>query len=196
MGIGNIISPAAEKQMMTPHYPSWGLGTRSGARWTATAVGHPHYPSWGLGTPSELRRGLQRRLLITPHGDWELQHRHRRLLRQVRLITPHGDWEPEAAPPSRRRSRSSAHYPSWGIGNTGCSARSRRMSSSPHYPSWGLGTCFRSATLSRRTCSSLPLMGIGNSGGVPPPPPAPQSSLPLMGIGNPIERPVPFGAPP
>ena len=77
--------------------------------------------------------------------------------RERLLITPHGDWK--RWPVTQPASRSSSHYPSWGL-ETHRRLPHRRQCV-PHYPSWGLETSaalFVSAT----SFDSLPLMGIGN----------------------------------
>ena len=184
MGIGNPTIAAVVPPVITAHYPSWGSETPASERrrrrlpalitphgdrkltWVVpptTCLGDlitphgdrkldfgfrspknsrtPHYPSWGSETSSNSWRSASEHFdLITPHGDRKPRLR-RQLTQPFRaLITPHGDRKPVNPEPH---------------------VRSRFE---PHYPSWGSETAAR-GPVARRRYNSLPLMGIGNTGG-------------------------------
>ena len=133
MGIGNDRSPQYGGLVTQPHYPSWGLETRTGSIGPVRCCSH--YPSWGLETTiatssscSSVTGSLPLMgignlvvelltggvlALITPHGDWKRPYTFSRPRNSSRLITPHGDWKPRLG--SSRGSATRPHYPSWGL---------------------------------------------------------------------------------
>ena len=70
MGIGNFTFRGHKVgliELITPH-GDWELQNPCPLRGRHP---HPHYPSWGLGTRSVNARQRNSCHLITPHGDWE-----------------------------------------------------------------------------------------------------------------------------
>ena len=51
-------------------------------------------PLMGIGNFAVVEQRPRRRILITPHGDWEPDVTVRAPATQTVLITPHGGWEP------------------------------------------------------------------------------------------------------
>ncbi len=116
--------PPSQRSMIVPaacSLPLMGIGNPGPGR-SSCLPSAPHYPSWGLGTRTRRRRPRSPGRLITPHGDWEPPARIARCRscsvhslplmgignrgregaygrRAEELITPHGDWEPLRAAP-------------------------------------------------------------------------------------------------
>ena len=122
MGIGNLPGAEAVGADFAGSLPLMGIGNtlrRWCFRWTGSAT---HYPSWGLGTRSgSAVAGGVRVGLITPHGDWEPNAPGRQERDAVKLITPHGDWERPTW--SARAAARISHYPSWGLGTSADDSR-------------------------------------------------------------------------
>ena len=150
-------TPARPGRRRSPHYPSWGSGTRPtrrhGHQQNELITPHgdrepglvlrdlklnaAHYPSWGSGTIHLAEPDIAERPLITPHGDREPQGGDLPRLPRDILITPHGDREPPAKATTRKRFPIS--LPLMGIGNDGQGADPSDHRKA-HYPSWGSGT--------------------------------------------------------
>ena len=162
----------------TPHYPSWGSGTK----WLA--LGSPasaiSLPLMGIRIKAITADDAGAVRLTTPHGDQE-QHPFERSIRDAReLTTPHGDQErlgvnitigvtSELTTPHGDQERhryllmmgmSHSSLPLMGIRNR-AALRRAPCSRRPHYPSWGSGTRSGAGRMIG-SASSLPLMGIRN----------------------------------
>ena len=202
MGIGNHVLRRQTRQVLGPHYPSWGLETsgctrRSGAltgphypSWgletngryvTSRLQSRAHYPSWGLETPARARPSGPESPAHYPSWGLETSGRQYRPVGRDGLITPHGDWKPrcgEGVP-----TPGAGSLPLMGIGNKEGGSRSCVCDCSS-LPLMGIGNARRATTGRCSASFSLPLMGIGNLSASSPPGAPDTGSLPLMGIGN------------
>ncbi len=160
MGIINWIPTAAPYRSRRPHYPSWGLST--GCRlYPLTGQRCTHYPSWGLSTICVLGTCRAIRRLITPHGDYQLEH----LLSYLALTL---------AP----------HYPSCGLSTASPESVDGGIVTDS-LPLMGIINSSVETPLNvRGPPRSLPLMGIINPLGPDAGEGGPDNSLPLMGIIN------------
>ena len=141
-----------------PHYPSWGLETRSRMPAGIHRI-YPHYPSWGLETPHSLQVHSSRRISLPLMGI--------------------GNWTNPAI---------SGHWitcslPLMGIGN-GKLQRQVLQSIADSLPLMGIGNVEDDLTENQSALDSLPLMGIGNVEDDLTENQSALDSLPLMGIGN------------
>ena len=182
MGIGNPCrlanrSSGDRPDLITPH-GDWKLLPVQ-REFALNAI--PHYPSWGLETRSEIAgRDHHTARLITPHGDWKRGGAvgYRGL---DRAHYPSWGLETSRRGLPRCPPRPS-HYPSWGLETVGTPGDGEAGDTliTPH-GDWKpqVDTAALPAV-----ADSLPLMGIGNSGPAPRRRSQTRPSLPLMGIGN------------
>ena len=156
MGIGNGRTSPGRRAPDSAHYPSWGLETPTPT--TLSVAVAFSLPLMGIGNGTLLRHGVQRPVLITPHGDWKLGRTFMAGSPQMYSLPLMGIGNkkelaalaitlsvslplmgignsPNRLPSCRR---GSAHYPSWGLETR--AIRVKRSASWTHYPSWGLET--------------------------------------------------------
>ena len=143
MGIGNDADNLIESLVATGcSLPLMGIGNANAPKSRRARDGHgAHYPSWGLETFCRRRpcRGLVNPVLITPHGDWKRRSTPRAPgASRGSLITPHGDWK--LTDLARSDPTQAVSLPLMGIGNSSPERGWAETKSSTHYPSWGLET--------------------------------------------------------